>query len=218
MEEGEGGAAILGQCAGALAAHTVTGPRATHLRRKYRTCGVPGQPNPPCAHQANPAPQVRRQHRGGPFPLLTCVLPIPPFVSPPGPSVVTSPRAPRQFLECPGMFSRGRPGPSWPSCPFFQNRPARTPLPPPPCRPVPFPSTGKSHPRRSIFLLRAPPSLPTRHLPLRLPSSHPSQSQLSSSSAQLASTTHTLAHPRSCISSMFLLWAARHGRTGTVYS
>ena len=75
----------------------------------------------------------------------------------------------------------------------LQNCPARTPLRPPPCRCLlPFPSTGKSHPRRSIFLFRAPPSLPTRHFLLRLPSSHPSQSQLSSSSAQLESGTHTL--------------------------
>lgn len=70
--------------------------------------------------------------------------------------------------------------------------PHTPPLPSPsPHVSVPFPSTGKSHPRRSIFLLRAPPSLPTRHFPLRPHSISPvSRSQLSSSSAQLGSHSH----------------------------
>lgn len=134
---------------------------------------------------------------------LTC-LPILPFISPPGSSVVTSPRAPRQFLECLGMFSWG---PSWP---FFQNRPARTPPSPPPMSLSPF--HLQASPIHAGLFFSSVHLLPCPHATSHcvFPQSHPSRSQLSSSSAQLGSHSH--------ISSMFLLWAARHGRTGRIYS
>lgn len=147
------------------------------------------------------------------------------LLSPPGPSVVTSPRAPRQFLQCLGMFSckvaavLGRPGRS------FQNRPARAP-------PHPLP-----HVAVSPFHLQASPihaglfsssvrlsPLPTRHFPLRLPSSHPSRSQLSSklSSAReehthtlsLSSYTRVLARTRT---SAAYSYGGRHGTAGPAW-
>lgn len=113
----------------------------------------------------------------------------------------------------------------WPSWPFFPKPPGpHTPLPSPHVA-LPFPSTGKSHPRRSIFLLRA--SFSPAHTPLshcvfphltRLSLSS-APAQLSSGAAHTLSLSHTLSRSRSHsrISSIFLLWAARHGRTGRHY-
>lgn len=140
----------------------------------------------PCAHQANPAQQVRRKDRGGPF--VTDVLPIPPFFPLSlRPAPVSSPHRGRHVnsssvLECfhvavLAVLSKTA-------------RPAHPP-PLPPCR-SPL-SVYRQVPSTPVYF--SPPCvfLPCPHatFPLRLPSSHPSQSQLSSSSAQLGSSTHT---------------------------
>lgn len=191
-----------------------SGPRASGRPICSRYCTKA----PPCAHQANPAQQVRRQYRGGP--LVTDVLPIPPLVSPPGPSVVTSLRAPRQFPQCLGMFFAavlGRPGRS------FQNRPARANPHPLPHVALPFPPTGKSHPRRSIFLLRA--SFFPAHTPLPIASSLISpvsvsaqlQAQLSSGGAHTHTHTHTLARTLALVHQQHILMVggtARQDRHG----
>lgn len=162
---------------------------------------------------------MRRQNRSSPF--ATDVLPIPPFLSPPGPSVVTSPRAPRQFLECLGVFSWGLAGPSWP---FSQNRPARTPPSPHPHVAVPL-SIYRQAPSTPIYFSPPCVSFPCPHATshcvfLISPVSVSAQLQLSSARQQQQHThthTHTLSliqFTRTHISSIFLLWAARHGRTG----
>lgn len=170
-------------------------------------------PGTPCAHQADPAQQVQRQNRGGPF--VTDVLPIPPFPLRPGP--VSSPHRGRHVnsssvLECFLGAFLGRPGRSPKTV-----RPAHPP-PPTPMSLSLFPCTSKPHPRRSIFLLRASPF--PAHTPLPIASSLISpvsvSAQLQLSSAREQHThTHTLIQlTRTHISSIFLLRAARHGRTG----
>ncbi|KAH8772780.1 hypothetical protein F5883DRAFT_36938 [Diaporthe sp. PMI_573] len=154
----------------------------------------------PCAHQAKSCTQhVRRQYR-----LLTC-LPILPLISPPGSSVVTSPRAPRQFpfpCDCLGRSSWGRPGRP------PKTRPARVPPSPPPMSLSPFHlQASPIHAglfSSSVHLLPCPHATSHCVFPHQ---SHPSRisAQLQLSSAQLGSCSH--------ISSMFLL-CGRHGTAG----
>ena len=147
----------------------------------------------PCAHQAKSCTQhVRRQYR-----LLTC-LPILPLISPPGSSVVTSPRAPRQFpfaCDCLGRSSWGRPGRP------PKTRPARVPPSPPPCR-CPL-SIYRQVPSTPVYFPPPCTSFPA-HTPLPIASSLINLtrlgSQLSSSSAQLSSArARTSAACSSCV-------------------
>lgn len=141
-------------------------------------------------------PCARREGRGGPF--VTDVLPIPPFFPLSlRPAPVSSPHRGRHVnsssvLECFIVVVLGR---------SFQNRPARTPP-----HPLPFPSTGKSHPRRSIFLLRA--SFSPAHTPLsHCVFPHLTRLSLSSAPAQLSSGSSTLTLSQSHTHSLALALA-----------
>lgn len=128
---------------------------------------------------------------------LTC-LPILPFISPPGSSVVTSPRAPRQFLECLGMFSWARPGPSSKTA-----RPAHPPS-PPPCR-CPL-SIYRQVPSTPVYFSPPCTSFPA-HTPLPIASSlNLTRLGLSSAPAQLSSARTRTSAACSC--------CGRHGTAG----
>lgn len=123
---------------------------------------------------------------GGAF--FTDVLPIPPLLSPPGPSVVTSPRAPRQFLECLGMFSWGRPGRS--SRPPGPHTPS-----PPPMSLSPF--QLQASPIHAGLFFTSVHLLPCPHATSYCVFPHLTRLSLSSAPAQLSSRagrTHTRSH------------------------
>lgn len=193
-------------------AHTVScGPRATVTHLQYGVVYLAADIVPAAHARTKPIlhKQVRRQYRGSPF--VTDVLPIPPFLSPPGPSVVTSPRAPRQsssVLECFLRAVLRRPGRS------FQNRPARTPPSPPPMSLPPF--RLQASPIHAGLFFSSVRLLPCPHAASHSVFPHLTRLSLSSAPAQLSSGgAHTLTlSPARTRTSAAYSYCGRHGTAG----
>lgn len=218
-EEGKG-ARCSGQWAGVL--HCPHGEVVAHERPilQYLAADIVPRhsmraPSQSCTASATKGPRRSFRYRRAANPTFLSSL------SPPGPSVVTSPRAPRQFLECLGMLSCGRPGRS------FQNRPARTPPSPPPMSLSPFRlQASPIHAGLFFSSVRLSP-LPTRHFPIASslisPVSVSAQLQLSSAREQHTHTlslTHSLARARTRASAAYS-YCGRHGtagQAGIIYS